>query len=213
MSDLRAIEPALSDELCVRYVVGVDLGQAKDYSALVVNRVTTAFSDTPFHNLIALFRWPLNTPYPAVCRSIVSVMQQLPKDALDPPELVMDQTGVGKPVLDLAREYGLAPTGLMITGGNEVSHPYRMQRNIPKKVLASCLLVMLQARRLRIARAMPLTETLTKELGSFKVRISASGGESFESWRENSHDDLVLATAIAVYVGEHPNRAPVVRLI
>jgi hypothetical protein len=36
-----------------------------------------------------------------------------------------------------------------------------------------------------------------------KIKISVSGNESFEAWRESVHDDLVLATAMAVWQAEH----------
>ena len=38
---------------------------------------------------------------------------------------------------------------------------------------------------------------------AFKVTLSASGHDSYANdWRENPHDDLVLAVALAVWLGE-----------
>jgi hypothetical protein len=45
-------------------------------------------------------------------------------------------------------------------------------------------------------------ETLLAELQSFTVRISAAGNETFAALRERDHDDLVLATAMAVWFAE-----------
>jgi hypothetical protein len=41
-----------------------------------------------------------------------------------------------------------------------------------------------------------------KELESFRVKITASAHETFEAWRERDHDDLVLAVALAAWVGQ-----------
>lgn len=60
---------------------------------------------------------------------------------------------------------------------------------------------------MRIAKGLPNVETLINELENFKVKISVSGNESFEAWRESVHDDLVLATAMAVWQAEHKPEA------
>jgi hypothetical protein len=37
---------------------------------------------------------------------------------------------------------------------------------------------------------------------NFRVTISQSGHDSYDAWRERIHDDLVLATALAVWWNE-----------
>ena len=74
---------------------------------------------------------------------------------------------------------------------------------MPKRDLASAPLVLMQNKQLKIAEAMPLAETLRKELLNFKVKINiATGHDSYEAWREGDHDDLVLAVAMACWCGE-----------
>ena len=51
--------------------------------------------------------------------------------------------------------------------------------------------VLLQSSRLKIAEEMPLTPILIRELEGFRVKISSTGAESFESWRASEHDDLL----------------------
>jgi hypothetical protein len=41
-----------------------------------------------------------------------------------------------------------------------------------------------------------------RELGTFTVRITEAGNESFEAWREKDRDDLVLAVALACWAAE-----------
>jgi hypothetical protein len=38
-----------------------------------------------------------------------------------------------------------------------------------------------------------------KELREMRVKVGASGHENFDAWRSGSHDDLVLATALACW--------------
>jgi hypothetical protein len=60
--------------------------------------------------------------------------------------------------------------------------------------------VLLQNRRLKVAKALPETEVLMKELKDFRVKVNpATAHESYEHWREGDHDDLVLATAMATW--------------
>jgi hypothetical protein len=64
----------------------------------------------------------------------------------------------------------------------------------------------LEERTLHIAPGLKLAGTLAKELTNFKVKVTASGKETFEAWREKDHDDLVLATAMAVWFGSRAMR-------
>jgi hypothetical protein len=76
---------------------------------------------------------------------------------------------------------------------------------VPKKLLVAVTQVLLQNRRLEVAPTLELADTLAKELGLFRVKVTTAGNETFESWRERDHDDLVLAVALAAWAGE---RAP-----
>jgi hypothetical protein len=42
-------------------------------------------------------------------------------------------------------------------------------------------------------------QTLLRELQTFRVKNTEAGRESFESWRERPHDDLVFAAALACW--------------
>jgi hypothetical protein len=123
--------------------------------------------------------------------------------------LVVDQTGVGRPVVDMLREARLHPIAITITGGDNVTgeHP---EYRVPKRDLVTAVQVLLQSERLKIARGLPEAQTLVNELLAFRVSINLrtghdSYGNDASAWRENPHDDLVLATAVGVWHGEkHP---------
>jgi hypothetical protein len=49
-----------------------------------------------------------------------------------------------------------------------------------------------------VRMARPAAEVLTRELEGFKVKITPAANETFGTWRDGEHDDLVLAVALAV---------------
>lgn len=206
------------------YVLAVDIGQSNDYTAVVVldsYKINTSGSEWPSdrklerrHDLVHAERFR-DLSYPAQIERIRERYDELKRIAGNQRgatvRVVVDATGVGKPVLDALREGGVKPlTGVIITGGDAVSHGDGVKR-VPKRVLVSSLQVALQAKRLQIAESLPLAETLLSEFRAFKVKISLTGharfGNDVGAWREADHDDLVLATALGVWTLES-NKAP-----
>jgi hypothetical protein len=75
--------------------------------------------------------------------------------------------------------------------------------NVPKRDLVAAPLILFQDRRLEIAEDLELRKTLERELENFKVKINISTAhDTYEAWRENEHDDLVLALSIACWAAE-----------
>jgi len=128
------------------YILGVDLGQAQDFTAIVVlertevdtgktrteiehggsvyNGATGRFYGGPrrvehpvTENHYAarhLERLPIGTPYPAQVARVKELHDHL-KAQGHAPFLVVDQTGVGRPVVDMLRAVDLTPTAVNIT--------------------------------------------------------------------------------------------------
>jgi hypothetical protein len=116
-----------------------------------------------------------------------------------PPDLVVDFTGVGRPVADMMRKEGLSFTPVLIHGGDAETRDGAVHR-VPKRNLVSAAQIALQSGRLGISTELELAETLRRELLNFKVKINiATKHDSYEAWRERDHDDLVLATALACW--------------
>jgi hypothetical protein len=206
----------------VCFVLGVDLGQARDFSAIAINEVSLAdritYQQTDFqpqpaelkrevvvhHRIRHVERIALGTSYPDVIDLVANRLSRVPKMPRDP-VLVADATGCGRPVMDLMRKQGLKPLAVSITGGSGETIS-GWQANVAKKILASGVAVALDTERLRVVATGPHVDVLKNELRAFRVKVSASQNESFESWRENDHDDLVLATALAIWAGERLKR-------
>ncbi|HWQ65364.1 MAG TPA: hypothetical protein VN372_00680 [Methanospirillum sp.] len=117
----------------------------------------------------------------------------------EPVFLTVDNTGVGRPVLDLIREIGISPIGITITGGTEIRQDGD-SLYVPKVEMITCLTVEFQTGKLKIIGTLPDSETIMKELAGFKRKQNIrTGHESFESWRDGIHDDLVLSVALPVW--------------
>lgn len=188
-------------------LIGLDLGQAHDYSGLVVVERTT--NETAPHYLVrSIQRLPLGASYPAqvahVKQVVASIADRRPKPRI---ALIADYTGCGRPVADMLQAADLSSSLelVSITGGDAVTRGASGEYRVPKRDLASSILVLLQAKRLEIAGELPLSTELKRELTGFRVKISLTGHDSYgagEDWRSAPHDDLVLALALACWYGE-----------
>jgi len=200
--------------------VGVDLGQARDYSAVAV--VQQVARQPGRYELTFLHRWRPKRyqEVPPVVRAVV--------DRLSEPvtvwrghdhvrteraevDVIVDRTGVGRPVGDMLSETDLTPARLQlatITGGDAVTTDPDGGLRVPKRDLASAIMLALENGVLAIAAGLPLAETLVAEVVNFRPKISSAGHASFGAatdWRENAHDDLLLATSLAIWFAERRN--------
>ncbi len=185
------------------YTVGVDLGQSEDPTAIAIVRaspVSDAEDPDPLFQVGSLERLPLNTPYPGVIRHVARLIanQRLQPNEFAP-ELVIDFTGVGRPVFDMFEAKGLSPIGVGITAGDTIiKDEKKLIWKVPKIILISGLQAVLHDGRLKIHKALADAPALISELQDFRATVTDSGYWKFGA-REGKHDDLVLALAIAVW--------------
>jgi hypothetical protein len=186
--------------------IGIDLGQAFDYSALAVVERLEAENRTGLSRLTILdhYRvlwlklWERGTDYADVVKETGELIRRA--DMRDAP-IVLDATGVGRKVVELffqAHRLGRLgrywPHPFVITGGREITNEL-----VPKRELVGVMQTALQAGRLKVADALPLAGKLRQEMQTFEVKLSPTGQETFESARDSDHDDLVIAVALAMY--------------
>lgn len=210
-----------------KYIVGVDLGQSNDFTSVLV--ISPDESVEPVYNLGHIERVPLQTRYPAIVSHIGKVVNALrrPVDAhmlvvhghtitavrqvVPEVALVVDYTGVGRPVADMLVDADLDCNLVLvtITGGNTVTQSEDGEYRVPKRDLASVIQRLLQEGRLKMPANHPMAETLTTELTGFRVKINLRGHDSYgagEDWRSAPHDDLVLGLALACWFAESNGR-------
>ena len=199
-----------------RYFVGVDLGQAKDFTAIAAVERADVEGDwdaAAYARRIAsvlrlryLERTALGTPYPDVVERVVEVARS--RALAGQCELVVDATGVGRPVVDLLRQArpGCAILPATITGGGRESYEAGYY-HVPKRDLITGLQVLLQTSGLLIAGGLKHGAALMAEMAEMRVKVSGAGREQFGAWREGTHDDLVLAVALACWGARRAFRA------
>jgi hypothetical protein len=197
------------------YIAGLDLGRPHEFTALSVLERTEVPSNNDASRLVRhyavrhLERLPPATPYPEVFMRLAEVFAT---PSMQGSKLVVDYTGVGRPVLDMLRKakVGASITPLFVTSGKKSSSDDRGGWLVPRQELAATLQVLLQSRRLRVAPALPEATMLAKELAAFQLKVSGSAEMEMDAWRQGAHDDLVLAVAVAAWLGEHAMRRLVV---
>jgi hypothetical protein len=207
--------------LPVRYTLGLDLGKLDDFTALAIAeerphsvredfaRATIApvWSDDPDYRIPWLQRWPLGTAYHAIAAAVGALVADLAARPATEVQLFLDATGVGVAVVEIvaaqpaiaALTSGLA--AVTITSGLDVltgSRDGYRTFNVPKKDLVGVAQTTLQRHKLHVAESLPDAATLTDELRKFEARITAAANVVY-THREGEHDDLVLATALALW--------------
>jgi len=220
----------------VTWFSGLDLGQSKDFTAFVTLECRRMreqpvvphhvvgprfdkkgypilhppppprppYDPTRRYAIRGIERFDLGTSYPKIIDWVVARFATSP---LLHTTLAIDQTGVGRAVVDMFKkarpQARLRP--ITITGGTQVLLEGSGFK-VPKKELVSICQVLLQSRRLSAAARIPHVNTLLRELENFKVKINANANETFEAWREKDHDDLVLALSLAAWLAERGRR-------
>jgi hypothetical protein len=160
-----------------------------------------------------LERYELGTPYPEVIQRVIRLLTRPPiRHHLERTRLIVDATGVGRPVVDSFRAQGVHPVSVLIHGGDSVTAeapgPEILNLRVPKRDLVAAVQTTLQSRRLQIAAGLTLANVLRKELLNFRIKIDPrTAHDSYSHWREGDHDDLVLATAVACWYREVTNVA------
>ena len=73
---------------------------------------------------------------------------------------------------------------------------------VPKRDVISTAQVLLQTDRLKIARDLPNAQILLRELQGFRMNVDLKKTSDSLAWREGANDDLVLALAVGLWMGE-----------
>lgn len=178
-----------------RYTVGVDLGQSQDPTAICVVRRFEETGHKPIFQVGHLERLPLGTSYPNIVAHVAGLLAR--SEIRGKCELVIDFTGVGRPVFDMFRVQGVSPIGVTITGGTAITNEGLIW-SVPKGHLISRVQALLHEGRLKIHADLPDATALVSELQSFRVEYTDTGYMRFNA-RTGAHDDLVLALAIALW--------------
>lgn len=128
-----------------RYFVGLDLGQASDYTALTILRRRGVRPEYAFE-MGHLHRFPTGTSYPSIVEDVCAMLAREPLCEEGTSKwLAIDATGVGAPVVDMFRKARPKATlvPVMIHGGDRATFDGAV-RKVPKRELVSAVQVCLQ---------------------------------------------------------------------
>lgn len=221
--------------------IGVDLGQKRDPSAIVVAEQTdphprrqrapgpysaevieTPSSSPRVFIVRHLERLPLGTAYPAVATRVAQVARgvwqrvQIPQQAADgsiitrdrwwrppAPYVLVDATGVGRPVVELIEaeltqleELAYRLEAATFTHGDRLTRVDGEQR-VGKAYLVSRLQALLQTERLKLPRTAE-AEQLARELLEYEIHVDQNANDTYGAFKVGTHDDLVTALGLAV---------------
>lgn len=207
------------------FIISADLGQANDYTAISIlqkiikgpgvlgkpprHAPTFSFGDDRkpageehFH-LRHLERLPRGTDYTMAINRLLELYRSEQLEGYNK-AVVIDYTGVGRPVYDVMKQCGFDKSlnAISITGGNDPTY-HAAHVNVPKRDLVTNLQVMLQNGEFRIAKGIKEADALVEELANFQVKITASGHDTYGG-RSGVHDDLVLSVAMAAWLAVQP---------
>ena len=214
------------------FIVGIDLGLVAEPTAVVVVEANTlphvrnqrVYESHGWMRDEPVFRLPdgrETNEHPPICfavrhaerlhqgTSYPSVVERAKylAEKLEGALLALDATGVGEATVSLFRKARLSPHVVTITAGDAIATTEGNVHRVPKRDLISVAQVMLQTDRLKIAKAIPLADTMLRELLNFRLKVPLNAG-AIEAWREGPHDDLVLALAIALWLAEKTTLIP-----
>jgi hypothetical protein len=203
-----------------RFILAADLGEVKDWSAYsILDERVSAKRQPDTSDLVLgmdgrrifsreyllryLKRPPMGTTYPMVVRQLRELISNPTlKGNVD---LVVDATGVGRPVIEMMQEEKLNPIPIVITFGQssrEVTMGDDGYYRVPKVDIMSSLNVLFGSHRLLYPPELPdsngtnLIPVWLLEMEQFRMKQTKALNMTYEAWRETDHDDIVLSIAL-----------------
>ena len=194
-----------------QYFIGVDLGQRRDRTAIVIIEVADIASNQRSAVTYApdrrtrravrhMERLPLDTPYTAIVERVTRLANELA--ASNPCTVVVDATGVGLPVVDALRTPAARWRLMPVTIGHSDRDTYVDGFwRVAKRDLVARLQIAFDFEELTISRALPETETIVEELTAMRASLRGSGHTRYES-PGHAQDDLAIALSLAWWAAD-----------
>ena len=199
------------------YFIGLDLGQRRDHSALVIaerrmiagrawNPVLGGYPGSVRLEVQRVERFAIGTEYVTVVRRVAEIVRKLQARGAVV-RIAMDATGVGVAVWELMKAEGLGGITTPVTvigggirdraGGGESAGQFV---SVSKVELFYGLMVGMEQDRTALSAGMPFLQDLLDELRLIGVEFG-SGGTKVTGAKGERHDDLAFAAALAQWAG------------
>ena len=185
-----------------QHIVSLSLGTVAEPSAVAVIEPRTEFERPKdqgrkrgwenYFNVTHLDRFPAGHPIPVVVSSVSQLMsgERLTKNC----HLLLDITSTGPAPVRVFESCGLYPTSFDLTNTGSEEHTGAVRR-VPSRDVISVAQVVLQTRRLKVAKDLELASTLIADLQSYDPKAVDRGLDL----RGGRNSDLVLALAVGLW--------------
>jgi hypothetical protein len=203
-----------------RWLIGVDLGQQRDYSAAVLLRIHPEMAwDGPTTNprtrqaemrplagyvVTRIERIPLKTSYVAVIAAVRAFCWEA--STLGQLDLIVDAGGPGRPIYDALQDAGLQPIAATAHGGQQTTLDGAEMR-ASKEAMVLELRELLAQRRLKVKPRIAHADAFKQELSFYEMQISDRGHARYGA-PEGQHDDITSAVYLAVHWHQQQGRRP-----
>ena len=205
--------------------MGVDLALRQDYTAIMVVEEVDGAKDEFDSRLYE--RIPQGTPFQSIIDRVIEIRDNIKKiqdkrdldsgkepgeiDNYGPDEILVDQSGLGDPIVEEMRSRDLEVTGVNLTGGNTVTEDYvggGRHISIPKTALISRLSALAgiiveedgsKHSRLHLDPKSPYATAMMEELRGFRMKVTPSANLQFEPFKTGGFDDLIVAAGLACW--------------
>lgn len=196
------LPPAKAKPPATTWFLGLDLAQRQDFTTLAALNLTwrNAERDKYDHNwirkpdlaLCMLDRYAQGDSYLSYCfqvkRRIDQIRANEPNSTI---HLVIDASGPGAPIVDEFKSAGLKINinPVTMTGGQDVTAGKNGGENVPRRMLITKLILLLEHGSLKAEPGIPNLHEFQKEMLNLRANDSAT----------STTDDLVVATALAAW--------------
>ena len=191
-----------------RFQIAADLGQANDYSAVIVIKDEAL----PIVNDSKVIVGPRRRTVVYADRfrgiSYVDVVEHLIRLKNAPPfggksELAIDGTSIGRVVSDMLWDQGIDHKAVQMTGGQEWTRKGRYI-NCGKTFMIENLAVLFAAGEIKFAHNLPLRTEIEQDLASFSTTTTAAGNQIITQSRSAAgHGDLGIALIVAAFASQY----------
>jgi hypothetical protein len=191
--------------------VGIDIGQKRDPTSIAVVEAGYRNVEDPgrvkdyesHFQVRYLDRLPLGTPYPEVARRLGDVCRKVQERKKVRPQVFVDATGVGQPILDLLRDHtrdAWIIWGVYFTHGDRrIADREAKMVTLGKAHLVSRLQTLFQTGRIHVP-SIGEARTLAQELENYEIRVDENANDRYGAFKVGTHDDLVTALGLAVQI-------------
>ena len=186
-----------------QHIVSLSLGTAAEPSAVAVLEPRTEFERRPkdqnrkrdwenHFDVVHLDRFPAGHPIPAVVTSVSELVsgERLAKNC----HLLLDITSTGAAPVRVFESSGLYPESIDLTNTGSEDRSGGVRR-VPLRDVIGATQVVLQTRRLKVAKSLELASTLIGDLQSYDPKLADRGLDL----RGGRNSDLVLAVAVGLW--------------